>query len=61
MNILRLAFILAGFTLSCCKPGAQSDVVPGDRESSGADNKLERTGAGQGASPDQVPADKQSR
>lgn len=53
--------VLSGTTLPSCKPGAQSDVVPGERESSGADNSLERTGTGKGASPDQVPTELKSR
>lgn len=53
--------LLSAIVLPACEPGAQSNVVPGDRESSGADNRLESTGTGQGASPDQVPTDPKPR
>jgi hypothetical protein len=53
--------LLSVILLPACEPGAQSNVVPGDRESSGADNSLESTGTGQGASPDQVPGEPQPR
>jgi hypothetical protein len=45
--------VVSMFVLSC-EPGAQKNVVPGDVESSGADNRLESTREGGGASPDQT-------
>jgi hypothetical protein len=53
--------LLSVILLPACEPGAQSNVVPGGRESSGADNSLEYDRAGQGATPDQVPGEPKPR
>lgn len=51
--LTKAVLLVVSMLMLACEPGAQSNVVPGGVESSGADNKLESAPKGEGASPQQ--------